>query len=427
MKPTDERLGGQEVALFAPNTPAAFWRLLIEPEPAPEVWASAVAAAAGLLPKGATAAGTDIGSLAVRVLGKGQFGPRHWRLSAGKRLYYELKPFLPRGLTRLLRRAHGGSTRPAFSLGWPIEGRYARFQWEVARQLLRLTERTECSFIDFWPEGHPYAFVLTHDVETADGQAFVSAVADLDARYGFRSSFNFVPERYHLDQRLLTELRERGFEIGVHGLRHDGKLFRSRAEFLRRAARINQYVRQLGAVGFRAPLTHRQPEWMQALEIEYDASFFDTDPYEPMPGGTMSLWPFAIGHFLELPYTLVQDYTLTAVLQQTTPRAWLEKVEFIRTYSGMALVLTHPDYLRSPGTWRIYEDFLRAMSARRDYWHALPRDVARWWRARTAATSITELPGAVRGTIRLSLDFPGEVARLPTAHTIASTSPAVAR
>ena len=31
---------------------------------------------------------------------------------------------------------------------------------------------------------------------------------------------------------------------------------------------------------------------MQALEIEYDLSFFDTDPCEPIPGGTMSIWPF---------------------------------------------------------------------------------------------------------------------------------------
>ena len=117
---------------------------------------------------------------------------------------------------------------------------------------------------------------------------------------------------------------------------------------MRRAKRINAHLKELDAVGFRSPLTMRNPEWMQALEIEYDLSFFDTDPYEPMPGGTMSIWPFILGHFVELPYTLMQDYTLTAVLGETTPRLWLQKVDFIERYHGMALVNTHPDYLLNP-------------------------------------------------------------------------------
>jgi hypothetical protein len=147
----------------------------------------------------------------------------------------------------------------------------------------------------FWPSGARFAFAVTHDVESSAGQSFVRTLAEVDERYGFRSSFNFVPEGYPIDVSLLAELRERGFEIGVHGLKHDGRLFSSRAEFERRAERINSYLRAWGAVGFPAPFTHRQPEWMQSLEIEYDLSFFDTDPYETIPGGTISIWPFSVG------------------------------------------------------------------------------------------------------------------------------------
>ena len=96
------------------------------------------------------------------------------------------------------------------------------------------------------------------------------------------------------------------------------------------ANRINSYAKKWNAAGFRSELTFRQPEWMQALEIEYDLSFFDTDPFEPICGGTMSIWPFIIGHFVELPYTLVQDYTLTSVIGENSPRLWLEKVDFIK-------------------------------------------------------------------------------------------------
>jgi hypothetical protein len=119
------------------------------------------------------------------------------------------------------------------------------------------------------------------------------------------------------------------------------------------------------------------------LNIEYDSSFFDTDPFEPIPGGTMSIWPFFLGHFVELPYTLVQDHTLTIILRETTPRIWLDKVEFIKRYRGMALLNTHPDYLKDRDTLKIYADFLYRMKNSEGYWHALPRDVARWWRARS--------------------------------------------
>jgi hypothetical protein len=126
----------------------------------------------------------------------------------------------------------------------------------------------------------------------------------------------------------------------------------------------------------------RNPEWLQALQIEYDLSFFDTDPHEPMPGGTMSIWPFFLGRFVELPFTLMEDCTLTKILGETTPRLWLRKADFVERYRGMVLVNTHPDYLLDPATWKVYTDFLGAMRRRDGYWHALPCEVACWWRIR---------------------------------------------
>ncbi len=386
-------------SLYDVNTFTAFWKLRTDiPSESIE---EAIRQASPLLLGGAEALYGNWSGLMAHVLGEEQFGPGHWQLSSTKRLYYLLKPLLPRWVTRGLRQFYGVPSQDSFPLRWPIEDRFARFQWEVLHQLLLITERSQLAFTGFWPEGCRFAFVLTHDVETADGQANVRAVADLDARYGFRSSFNFVPERYQLDYQLMQELRERGFEVGVHGLKHDGKLFNSQIEFSRRAERINKYLKEWGSVGFRAPLTHRQPEWMQALEIEYDLSFFDTDPYEPIPGGTMSIWPFRIGHFVELPYTLVQDYTLTMVLNERTPAVWLEKLDFIARYCGMALVNTHPDYLRNPSTWRVYEEFLAAVRSRGGFWHALPRDVARWWRVRTETDPLDGLLDVNASVVRL--------------------------
>lgn len=389
--------------LYRANTPAGFWRLVEDPSPTAGDWAASIQSAATILPTGAR--GADLDTILERTLGEGQFGPDHWDLSFARRAYYRLKPVLPRSLTKRLRRLQRSAAAGDSPLGWPVEPRYAQFMWASMGAALARMNQQSARFVHFWPQARKFALVLTHDVETAQGLAHVQQLADLETRYGFRSSFNFVPERYRIDRELVRSLRDRGFEIGVHGLKHDGRLFSSRAVFMKRAARINEYLQDFEAVGFRAPFTHRRPEWMQALDIEYDLSFFDTDPYEPIPGGTMSIWPFEIGRFTELPYTLVQDYTLTAVLGETTPRVWIDKVDFIESYRGLALVNSHPDYLSVAATWRVYEQFLESMSSRAGaYWHALPCEVARWWRARRDADRPEVVPGAVVGRVSLDED-----------------------
>jgi peptidoglycan/xylan/chitin deacetylase (PgdA/CDA1 family) len=315
-------------------------------------------------------------------------------------MYYRLKPILPRSLLVQMRRLHRRRVeRTDLDLGWPVEDRYARFLWGTAGHLLERAGVSEAPFVHFWPHGSSLALVLTHDIETAEGQAFVPSLAKLEEELGFRSSFNFVAERYPLDRGLIGDLQARGFEVGIHGLKHDGHLFRTRHEFERRARLINGHLRALGAVGFRSPLTHRNPAWMQSLDVEYDLSFFDSDPFEPIPGGTMSVWPFVLGRFLELPYTLAQDFTLTEVVGERSPRLWLDKVDFLARYFGMALLNTHPDYLRDAKRMCIYRQFLETVRERPRCWHALPKDVARWWRGRAVADKITSLPGAVGGIV----------------------------
>jgi len=399
-------------SLYEANRPSRFWRIL-DQQVAPASWSAAAGAAALQLPPAARRDGDAIDDLLKNTLGEGQFGSNHWRLPATIRLYYAVKPLIPKALSRRLRRIRNASVMPG-ALEWPIEPRFVGFQFDLLRNALLGIGSREASFIHFWPYGHRFAFVLTHDVETAAGQAHARAVAELETRYGFRSSFNFVAEGYPLDYALIDDLRSGGFEIGVHGVKHDGKDFRSESGFMRRAERINRHLQQLGAVGYRSPLTHRNPALMQALDIEYDSSFFDTDPHEPIAGGSMSIWPYRLGRFIELPYTLVQDHTLAAVLGETTPRLWVDKVDYLEANCGMALLNSHPDYLREPTNWSIYERFLQAMAARRSrYWHAVPRDVARWWRWRTEATSVESLDGAVQATATIN-DGPGVAISLPS-------------
>ena len=115
---------------------------------------------------------------------------------------------------------------------------------------------------------------------------------DIDEKHGFRSSFNFVAGDYQVPAELLDEISTRGFEAGIHGLHHKGNIFRSRKVFEEHATKINQYQKQWGAVGFRSPSMYHNLEMIHHLNIEYDSSTFDTDPFEPQPDGAGTIFPF---------------------------------------------------------------------------------------------------------------------------------------
>jgi peptidoglycan/xylan/chitin deacetylase (PgdA/CDA1 family) len=342
------------------------------------------------------------------------------RLSPAFRAYYALRSLLPLPVRQMLQRVRPVNVGPRW---------YFPDTFVSALAELLAGQANGLTVIHPWPDDFDFAFVLTHDVETADGVRRVAQIADLEEELGFRSSWNFVPYKYAVDRGLMDDLSKRGFEIGVHGYNHDGRLFASRAVFDRRVPAINAAMRSWGAVGFRAPMVHRNLQWMQSLDILYDASCFDADPYQAMPGGVGSVWPFIAGRFVELPYTLPQDHTLFVVRRETEGRIWHEKLHHIAGLGGMALVITHPDYLDSPHRIDLYRRLLSTARELTGMWRALPREVAGWWRARDESTlredadrnwTITG-PAAVRARAAKLL-LMGDMARQqPLANGVASS------
>ena len=55
---------------------------------------------------------------------------------------------------------------------------------------------------------------------------------------------------------------------------------------------------------------------------------------------------------------------------------------FLRDQGGMALLVTHPDYLLDDERLGTYERFLEAEASDDSVWRALPGEVASWWRSR---------------------------------------------
>jgi hypothetical protein len=138
-------------------------------------------------------------------------------------------------------------------------------------------------------------------------------------------------------------------------------------------------------------------DWLHELDIQYDSSTFDTDPFEPQPDPAGTIFPFRVpsengkGGYIEIPYTLPQDFTLFILMKRKNIDIWKRKLDWIAARGGMALMLVHPDYIRPKGFPQGKEeytiDYFRKIleyvkhEYEGQYYHALPREMVSMWKA----------------------------------------------
>jgi peptidoglycan/xylan/chitin deacetylase (PgdA/CDA1 family) len=315
-------------------------------------------------------------------------GGRTFSLTAGARWsYYRVRPLIPRQVQVRLRQAFTKVQERASFPRWPTETALLDV-FELLFGWMGSVAGHAVPYLAPWPDGYTWALVLTHDVETAAGYRRIDLLRRLEVARGYHSSWNFVPRRYDVEPTLVDDLTRSGFEVGVHGLYHDGRDLESRAMLERRLGEIRRAAQRWQAVGFRSPALQRAEELIPLLPFEYDSSYPDTDPYEPIPGGCCSLLPLFKGPLVELPITLAQDFVLFDLLRSESGKLWLDKAEQVRAHGGMALVLTHPDYMQDTGRLAAYDALLAAYQTDPTCWRALPRAVAAWWRDRAASRAV---------------------------------------
>lgn len=302
----------------------------------------------------------------------------------GMQIYYPFKHLLPAPFRHymhsILARLRSKPSFPA----WPYEPVLLRLMSEWLEDGMTRLQCNDGWHIGFWPDGFECSVVLTHDVEGKDGFERIEAMADLEEKYGFRSAWNLPLAQYPIDWSRLEQLQKRGFEIGAHGLCHDGRLFRSLEDFRHLAPRLEALARERDLRGFRAPSTLRRIEWLQKMDFDFDSSIADTDPYEPQSGGCCSVFPFFVGRMVELPYTLPQDHTFLHLLRREALPIWAAKARWIASVGGMILTLVHPDYFGKPPYLSEYEELLKQLRDLEGVWRALPSEVAAWWRRRNS-------------------------------------------
>jgi peptidoglycan/xylan/chitin deacetylase (PgdA/CDA1 family) len=301
--------------------------------------------------------------------------------SPALRAFYRVKPAIPRSVQHALRRRLARRQAVREFPAWPIEPVVLRSRAHALAGELASRGTDRLRTISPWPAGHRFAITLTHDVEGPLGIERIPSLLEVERRHGFVSSWNFVAEWYSIGEAELQGVRDAGCEVGLHGITHDGAMFRDRAAFEASLPKVQDYLESWQAVGFRSPSTLRNSAWMHELPVLYDSSFPDTDPFQPQPGGCCWVFPFFLGDVVELPITLDQDHTLFTLLREPSIELWIRKSRWIIEQRGLINVIVHPDYTDAAGLAR-YEELLSFLSEQAGGWKALPREVATWWTER---------------------------------------------
>ena len=324
-----------------------------------------------------------------------------WRdekqVSALAQLYYFVRPILPVGIRSHLQKVYLRNWKNLSFPRWPVDSSVDNLLQQLLLLSIRSNRVKQVPFIWFWPDGAPSCALLSHDVETTAGRNFCPTLMDVDDSFGIKASFQVIPEeRYGVEREFLSSIRDRGFEVVVHDLNHDGHLYRTRKQFLERAAKINAYGKEYGANGFRAGVLYRKQVWYDALDFDYDMSVPNVAHLDPQRGGCCTVMPYFIGKILELPVTTVQDYTLFNILGEYSTDLWKQQIELIMNKHGLMSFIVHPDYIIGDRERGIYEELLgdlRHLREEKGIWITTPGEVNQWWRQRTEMRLVEDVDG----------------------------------
>jgi hypothetical protein len=300
---------------------------------------------------------------------------------------YRRVPAPMRGLAlRLLERARGG-TQPSFP-DWPIETRLDEARARTWADASRVSGQPLVA--PAWPTQKRAAVVLTHDLDVAADIDRIEAVRVLERSFGVPSAFGFVPRITPPRREVLDRLTAEGCEAYVHDEAHDGRLAYQRASGIEAGfARLfdrNPWARPL-LRGFRSGQLLMSPALMDVVSrwFDYDLSMPDVErggPYGSVAGAGTVI-PFALGELIELPLTMPQDFFLEQVLhldESAIVRTWGEKLEYIASRGGVAVVNVHPVWVNPQrhSLWRAYRQLLESIVSRPALWVTTPGAVVRY-------------------------------------------------
>src|SRR5262249_46858856 len=143
-----------------------------------------------------------------------------------QRLYYGLRPFMSVGVRKRLQKIRLSDWNRIPFPHWPVDTTVDSLMNNAMKLVLEARGESMIPFVWFWPDDAAASVMLTHDVEGQAGLDLCDQLMDIDESYGMKSAFQLVPEgREDAWRRTAARLRQRGFEVNLHDLNHDGRLF----------------------------------------------------------------------------------------------------------------------------------------------------------------------------------------------------------
>lgn len=304
-----------------------------------------------------------------------------------RKLYYRFRPVMNLTARTQIQKLRARNWKKQSFPKWPVDTTVEDISETLLLMSMKAAGLQSIPFVWFWPDGATGCVAMTHDVETTAGRDFCAELMNVDDSFGIKSAFGVVPEgRYEVTSNFINSVRGRGFEVLIHDLNHDGRLFDNKEEFLRRATTINRYGSEFGAKGFRAAVLYRNPAWYEALEFAFDTSIPNVARLDPQRGGCCTVMPYFIRNVVEIPVTAIQDYTLFHILEERSIDLWKKQVDIILGKKGLVNFIVHPDYLLQSDTLSVYKNLLghlRELAEKKPIWFALPSEINRWWRERS--------------------------------------------
>ncbi len=217
------------------------------------------------------------------------------------------------------------------------------------------------------PPGAPVPVVLTHDIDSPEGlQNLVTRFLPVEESVRARSTSYVVPCAWPIDDGLLSEVVERGHEVGVHGYDHSNRTpFADAGERRRRLDAALPFARRYDGLSYRAPSLLRTRALLRDLAPRYaaDSSIPTSGGPFPVPNnGCASARPFRIEGILELPLSMPRDGSLRFLghTPDEIVELWTACADLIARARGVVVLLTHCErrFSGEPPMFDAYRRFL---------------------------------------------------------------------
>ena len=211
--------------------------------------------------------------------------------------------------------------------------------------------------------------ILTHDIDTRAGFAWVEPTAELELAHGFRSLWHVVGRGDRRDHAVLDWLVARGCTVGLHGYNHDNRLaFLPADRIRRRLDACRDLIARYDIRSFRSPSWFRSDTLFGVLR-DYgmvDYSRLDTD--RSCPGGAGGcLWTkrFVLDDLTHMPTTVpFEDPLYWGLTAEQLLDFWRPKIDWLRACGGNIVVNTHPEphFSGNARMLRVYDRLLDVLA-----------------------------------------------------------------